>query len=110
MKKCSFLQVRTWNSSGWPLPAVAGFFAIVIMAGPSRAQVPNPTTLLKFNENTGTVARDSAGPNNATLVGAAGWGPGIVGSALSLPGAPGAYADIPVDVLDTSKSFTVAPG
>jgi len=39
----------------------------------------------------------------------AGWTTGLVGPfALSLPGLPGSYAEIPGDVLDTTKSYTVA--
>ena len=61
------------------------------------------------------MAHDSSGNNNnATLFGAAGWTTGLVGPfALSLPGfpigfPPGSYAEIPGDVLDTTKSYTVA--
>ena len=80
-----------------------------------RAQLPNPTAYLTFDESAGTVAHDSSGNNNnATLFGAAGWTTGLVGPfALSLPGfpigfPPGSYAEIPGDVLDTTKSYTVA--
>jgi len=80
-----------------------------------RAQLPNPAAYLTFDEGTGTVAHDSSGNNkNATLFGAAGWTTGLVGPfALSLPGfpigfPPGSYAEIPGDVLDTTKSYTVA--
>ena len=76
-----------------------------------RAQLPNPAAYLTFDEGTGTVAHDSSGNNhNATLFGAAGWTTGLVGPfALSLPGSPpGSYAEIPGDVLDTTKSYTVA--
>jgi alpha-N-arabinofuranosidase len=75
-----------------------------------RAQLPNPAAYLTFDEGTGTVAHDSSGNNNnATLFGAAGWTTGLVGPfALSLPGTPGSYAEIPGDVLDTTKSYTVA--
>jgi alpha-L-arabinofuranosidase len=80
-----------------------------------RAQLPNPAAYLTFDEGTGTVAKDSSGNNhNATLFGAAGWTTGLVGPfALSLPGfpigfPPGSYAEIPGDVLDTTKSYTVA--
>ena len=80
-----------------------------------RAQLPNPAAYLTFDEGAGTVAHDSSGNNNnATLFGAAGWTTGLVGPfALSLPGfpigfPPGSYAEIPGDVLDTTKSYTVA--
>src|SRR5262249_40737318 len=61
----------------------------------------------------GTTAKDSSNNNNnATLLGSAGWTTGVTGTvddfALSLPGIPGSYADIPTDVVDTTKSFTVA--
>ena len=69
-----------------------------------------PANAMKENEGTGTTAADSSGNNNnATLIGAAGWTTGIIGPfALSLPGTPGSYADIPTDVVDTTKSFTVS--
>ena len=63
-----------------------------------------------FDEGTGTTAADSSGNNNnATLLGSAGWTTGTVGPfALSESGIPGSYADISTDVVDTTKSFTVA--
>jgi hypothetical protein len=75
-----------------------------------RAQTPNPVLDLKFDEGTGRTAADSSdNNNNATLLGSAGWTARIVGPfALSEPGIPGSYADIPTDVVDTTKSFTVA--
>jgi alpha-N-arabinofuranosidase len=82
----------------------------VMAAGVLRAQLPNPAAYLAFDEGTGIVAHDSSGNNkNAALFGAAGWTTGLVGPfALSLPGLPGSYAEIPGDVLDTTKSYTVA--
>src|SRR5467141_161839 len=79
-------------------------------AGVLHAQLPNPAAYLTFDEGTGIVAHDSSGNNkNAALFGAAGWTTGLVGPfALSLPGLPGSYAEIPGDVLDTTKSYTVA--
>jgi hypothetical protein len=75
-----------------------------------RAQTPNPAAYLTFDEGSGTVAHDTSGnSNDATLLGGAGWTTGLVGpGALNLAGAAGAYADIPRDVMDTTKSFTVA--
>jgi alpha-L-arabinofuranosidase len=75
-----------------------------------RAQSVPPAAYLTFDEGTGTVAYDSSGNgNDATLLGDAGWTPGIVGPfALSLPGTQGSYADIPAVVVDTTQSFTVA--
>jgi alpha-L-arabinofuranosidase len=76
-----------------------------------RAQLPNPTAYLTFDEGKGTLAADSSGNNhNATLIGAAGWTTGLVGP-FALNDAvftPGSYAQIPGDVLDTTKSYTVA--
>jgi hypothetical protein len=79
-------------------------------SGLLRAQLPNPAAYLTFNEGEGTVAHDSSDHNeNATLFGAAGWTTGLVGPfALSLPGLSGSYAEIPGDVLDTTKSYSVA--
>ena len=75
-----------------------------------QAQAPTPLAYLTFDEGTGTVANDSSGNNNgATLLGGAGWTTGLVGPyALNLPGTVGSYADIPRDVVDTTKSLTVA--
>ncbi len=82
----------------------------VMAAGVLHAQLPNPAAYLTFDEGTGIVAHDSSGNNkNAALFGAAGWTTGLVGPfALSLPGLSGSYAEIPGDVLDTTKSYTVA--
>jgi alpha-L-arabinofuranosidase len=89
------------------------FVALVLFVASAsvlRAQLPNPAAYLTFDEGAGTVAHDSSGNNhNATLQGGAGWTAGLVGShALSLPGTPGSYADIPTDVVDTTHSYTVA--
>jgi alpha-L-arabinofuranosidase len=74
-----------------------------------HAQTPEPVTYLTFDECTGTYAADSVGDHPATLLGGAGWTTGIVGPhALSLPGAPGSYADIASPVVDTRQSFTMA--
>ncbi len=83
--------------------------ALLCGAGVLQAQTPDPISHLTFNEGAGTVAHDSAGTHNATLLGAAGWTTGKVGPhALSLPGTPGSYADISADVVDTTRSLTVA--
>jgi len=84
--------------------------AFLMASSALRAQTPNPVLDLKFDEGSGTTAHDSSGNNNnATLIGNAGWTTGIIGPfALSLPGTPGSYADIPTDVVDTTKSFTVS--
>ena len=59
---------------------------------------PAPMSRWLFDEGTGTTAADSAGTHPATLVGNAGWTPGIQGpSALSLDGA-GDFADAGRDV------------
>ena len=106
-----------------PLPAGAGrtslrqapLFTLALLAffmasSTLRGQTPNPVLDLKFDEGTGTTAADSSGNNNnATLLGSAGWTTGTVGPfALSESGIPGSYADISTDVVDTTKSFTVA--
>ena len=93
-------------------PALFAFavLAPLMTSGLLRAQLPNPAGYLTFDEGKGTVAHDSSGRNeNATLFGAAGWTTGLVGpSALSLPGFSASYAEIPGDVLDTTKSYSVA--
>ena len=93
---------------------------ILFVANPSvlraqlhqQTQLPNPVAYLTFDEGAGTMAHDSSGNHNATLQGGAGWTAGLVGpgglDALSLPGTPGSYADIPTDVVDTTRSYTVA--
>src|ERR1700751_889013 len=83
-------------------------FAIALMTGTLRAQLPNPVCYIPFDEGTGSIAHDVVGTHNATLMGGAGWTPGIVGAyGLSLPGTVNSYADIPSDVVDTTQSFTV---
>jgi hypothetical protein len=93
-------------------PALFAFavLAPLMTSGLLRAQLPNPAGYLTFDEGKGTVAHDSSGRNeNATLFGAAGWTTGLVGpSALNLPGFSASYAEIPGDVLDTTKSYSVA--
>jgi alpha-L-arabinofuranosidase len=91
-------------------PLRLGLVLLVMTAAVLRAQLPAPTAWLTFNEGAGLVAHDSSGNGfNATLQGGAGWTTGNNQPyALNLPGSPGSYADIPTDVLDTTKSFTVA--
>jgi alpha-L-arabinofuranosidase len=82
--------------------------ALPLTVATLHAQLPNPVGYIPFDEGTGATAHDAAGSNNATLMGGAGWTTGIVGPfALSLPGTSGSYADIPADVVSTTKSFTV---
>src|ERR1700761_8505394 len=58
-------------------------------------KLPEPLTLLSFDEGTGIYAADSVGDHPATLMGQAGWVTGLVGPfALGLPGLSGSYADI----------------
>jgi hypothetical protein len=67
----------------------------LLVVGALHAQTPEPVTYLTFDEGTGTYAADSVGDHPATLLGGAGWTTGIVGPhALSLPGAPGSYAEL----------------
>ncbi|MBV9274686.1 MAG: hypothetical protein JO333_12385, partial [Verrucomicrobia bacterium] len=52
----------------------------------STPGLPQPVTLLSFDEGTGTIAADSVGDHPATLMGQAGWTTGLVGPfALALP-------------------------
>jgi alpha-L-arabinofuranosidase len=96
-----------------PLRLALAFTALVASAGTICAQ-PAPIAYLPFDEGAGNVAHDATGNNhNATLFGMAGWEAGIVGPyALSLPGPVRVplvnYAEIPGDVLDTTKNYTVA--
>jgi alpha-L-arabinofuranosidase len=84
--------------------------ASLTVTGALGVPLPKAAAYLTFDEGHGTVAADSSGNNNnATLIGAARWTTGVVGpSALGLPGVPGSYAQIPGDVVDTTKSYTVA--
>jgi alpha-L-arabinofuranosidase len=83
--------------------------ASLTATGALGVQLPKAAAYLTFDEGKGTMAADSSGNNNATLVGAADWTTGIVGPfALSLPGVPGSYAQIAGDVVDTTKSYSVA--
>jgi hypothetical protein len=93
-----------------PFSLLAPAFLLLTTPIIARGQAPNPVAYLTFDEGVGTVAHDSSGNNNdATLLGGAGWTTGLVGpGALNLTGAAGSYADIPRDVVDTTKSFTVA--
>jgi hypothetical protein len=82
--------------------------ASLTATGALGVQLPKAAAYLTFDEDNGTAAADSSGNNNATLIGAAGWTTGLVGPfALGLPGDPGSYAQIPGDVIDTTKSYTV---
>lgn len=75
----------------------------------NAGKLPEPVTLISFDEGTGTYAADSVGDSPATLMGNAGWTTGLVGPyALALPGAAGSYADVANTVLDTTESFSVA--
>ena len=89
---------------------VSVLLVLLISAAVLRAQTVNPAAYWTFDEGTGTVAHDSSGNNHdATLQGAATWTVGLVGPfALSLPGTPGSYADVPTAVVDTTHSYTVA--
>jgi alpha-N-arabinofuranosidase len=84
-------------------------FCLVTLAPRAQAQGTSPAALLSFEEGSGTTAADASGNGHpATLLGASTWTTGLVGkSALELP--PGAnFAEIPVPVVDTTQSFTVA--
>jgi hypothetical protein len=84
--------------------------ASLTTTGASGVQLPKAAAYLTFDEGNGTLAADSSGNNNnATLIGAAGWATGFLGRFdLGLPGVHGSYAQIPGDVVDTTKSYTVA--
>ncbi|MEC3978528.1 LamG-like jellyroll fold domain-containing protein [Amycolatopsis sp. H20-H5] len=60
-----------------------------------------------FDENQGTVAKDSAGTHDATLTGGAGWTAGKSGSALSAKG-DGQFADTGAALLDTTGNYSAA--
>ena len=64
---------------------------------------------LKFDEGSGTAAKDSSGKgNDGALQGTCKWADGKVGKALELDG-KGAYVDItPLSGIDFDKSFTIA--
>jgi hypothetical protein len=104
------------TASSWRRLALAP--AALFVVGVLHAQTPNhtsttklpePVTLLSFDEGTGNLTADSVGDHPATLMGQAGWTAGLVGPyALSLPGVSGSYADITSTVVDTTQSFSVA--
>ena len=97
--------------------AVAVLVALVVIAalaatGGAGAALagdgPAPLSRWLFDEGTGQTAADSAGTHPATLIGNAGWTPGIQGtSALALDGA-GDFADAGPTFIDTAQSFTAS--
>jgi len=91
------------------LALVAGALAGTLRSPEAHAGTgPTPVSRWQFDEGTGQTAGDSAGVHPASLIGNAGWTPGIQGpSALSLDGA-GDYADAGASVIDTSQSFTAS--
>src|ERR1700742_4006725 len=65
-------------------------------------KLPEPVTLLSFDEGTGTYAADSVGDHPGTVKGVRGWGPGVIWPfGVGLPGVAGSYADITSTVVDT---------
>ncbi|HGE72223.1 TPA: LamG domain-containing protein [Candidatus Poribacteria bacterium] len=62
-----------------------------------------------FDENTGTIAKDSSGNNNhGTLKGNVKWVTGKFGSAVEFPGADANYIEVPdSNTLDMNKQMTV---
>jgi hypothetical protein len=104
--------VRTLLGRSSRLPLT---FAALVTSAVAICAQPVPVGYLPCDEGVGTVAHDKIGNHDAVLFGASGWETGIVGPfALSFPGppvgnAPASYAEIPSgDVLDTTKSYTVA--
>src|SRR5690242_21318566 len=93
-----------------PLRLALTLTALVTGAVGLCAQTLPPVAYWTFDEGTGNMAHEASGNgHDATLQGGAGWTTGIVGPfALSLPGAAGSYADVPTDVVDTTRSYTVA--
>ncbi|MEV4051999.1 LamG-like jellyroll fold domain-containing protein [Amycolatopsis sp. NPDC049688] len=67
----------------------------------------DPVGAWKFDEGSGTVAHDSAGPHDATLTGAAAWVSGTSGTALQLDGSS-QYAATGGPVVDTTGNFSVS--
>jgi alpha-L-arabinofuranosidase len=87
---------------------LAGVAAPSAVGTAVAADGPPPTARWLFDEGTGQTAADSAGAHPATLVGNAGWTPGIQGpSALALDGA-GDFADAGPTFIDTAQSFTAS--
>ncbi len=107
-----------------PTAAQVGTYSITFSAtdGPATS-VPTPVTInvvgnlfdgladyWTFDEDTGTIAADSAGHANGTLTGFTppyGWVPGLDGSAVSCDGV-GAYVVLPSGALNFTNNFTVA--
>ena len=94
----------------------AGPLSLILLssfaASPLHAQTQGASAAayLTFDEGAGTTAADASGNGHtATLFGQAGWAAGLVGnSALTAPGDSRSYAEIPVAVVDTTRSFTAA--
>ena len=112
MKPSRFYRI---NASSWRrlalAPAALLLVSVLHAQTPSKntIKLPDPVTLLSFDEGTGTYAADSVGDHPATLLGQAGWTTGLVGPfALALPGVAGSFADIQSTVVDTTQSFSVA--
>jgi alpha-L-arabinofuranosidase len=113
-QRTSIRELDSRASGGSPvgtrsLAVASSVLLLSLGASASHAQ-PAPAAYLTFDEGTGNTAADSSGNGHtATLSGAAGWSAGLVGpSGLAVTGAGASIAEIPVPVVDTAGSFTVA--
>jgi alpha-L-arabinofuranosidase len=84
--------------------------AFILPTASTAAAATNLAGYWKFDEGTGTTASDSSGNSyNGTLQAGASWKSGQIGShAIGLAGTSTSYVDIPVSVVNTAASFTVA--
>ncbi len=72
-----------------------------------QAITPRPVAGWNFDEGQGADAGPSFGSVHGTLMGGAGWSPGLVGAhALKLSGRPGNFVDVSQPVVDTAHSYT----
>jgi hypothetical protein len=106
--KMDIAKVRAAN-----LEVIAAAGSVGTVAGPVLAPSaggPDGIAAYPFDENQGTIAKDTAGTRDATLVGGAGWTTGHSGqsgSALATNG-NGQFADTGAALLDTTGNYSAA--
>ncbi|GAB3002459.1 glycoside hydrolase family 2 [Amycolatopsis acidiphila] len=104
VKKMDFAAVRAAN-----LAVIKNVTGAPVAGPPASRGTPgiDGIAAYPFDENTGTLAQDTVGDHDATLVGGASWTAGHNGSALAVNGS-GQYADTGAALLDTEGSYSVA--
>ena len=81
----------------------------LVLESAGAKPLPAPAGWWKFSEGKGTTVADSSSAgNSATLQPGATWAPGKADPfCISLSGSDTGFADIPIPVVDTTKSYTV---